>query len=76
MIDTQPDHTALQPENAIIVPKWNDDPNDKGLVGLIPFLECESSNAHDWSSSHNQNYSHPHSVLFTAFSLLLIVAAL
>jgi import inner membrane translocase subunit TIM50 len=29
----------LQPENAIILPKWNGQPKDTGLVGLIPFLE-------------------------------------
>lgn len=29
----------LQPENAIILPKWKGDPNDQELVNLIPFLE-------------------------------------
>lgn len=29
----------MQPENAIILPKWQGDPKDKGLVALIPFLE-------------------------------------
>ncbi|KIJ51252.1 hypothetical protein M422DRAFT_26671 [Sphaerobolus stellatus SS14] len=38
-VDTDPERYALQPENAIIVPKWNGDPKDTGLVGLIPFLE-------------------------------------
>ncbi|MCJ1309361.1 mitochondrial inner membrane protein required for protein import [Agyrium rufum] len=38
-IDTKPSHTANQPENAIILPKWTGDPNDKSLVSLIPFLE-------------------------------------
>jgi len=28
-----------QPENAIVLPKWKGQPGDKGLVGLIPFLE-------------------------------------
>jgi len=40
-IDTDPKHYALHPENAIIVPKWDGDPKDKGLIALIPFLECE-----------------------------------
>ncbi|MCJ1251018.1 mitochondrial inner membrane protein required for protein import [Trapelia coarctata] len=39
MIDTVPGHVKLQPENAIILPKWTGDPNDKDLVSLIPFLE-------------------------------------
>lgn len=29
----------LQPENAIVLPKWKGDPKDKDLVALIPFLE-------------------------------------
>lgn len=29
----------LQPDNAIILPKWKGQPGDKGLVALIPFLE-------------------------------------
>ena len=32
-------HAKLQPENAIIVPKWKGDLQDKELVSLIPFLE-------------------------------------
>ncbi|KAF2274340.1 NIF-domain-containing protein [Westerdykella ornata] len=39
IIDTDPAHVKLQPENAIILPKWKGDPRDKGLVALIPFLE-------------------------------------
>ncbi|CBX91275.1 hypothetical protein IAQ61_010633 [Plenodomus lingam] len=39
MIDTDPSHVKLQPENAIILPKWKGEPGDKGLVALIPFLE-------------------------------------
>ncbi|KAL2000789.1 hypothetical protein VTN02DRAFT_2634 [Thermoascus thermophilus] len=39
LIDTQEAHARLQPENAIILPKWQGDPKDKGLVALIPFLE-------------------------------------
>jgi len=39
MIDTVPAHASQQPENAIILPKWKGDPNDKILVAFIPFLE-------------------------------------
>ncbi|KAF2186701.1 NIF-domain-containing protein [Zopfia rhizophila CBS 207.26] len=39
ILDTNPAHTKLQPENAIILPKWTGQPQDKGLVALIPFLE-------------------------------------
>lgn len=39
LIDTDPSHAMLQPENAIILPKWKGDPNDRELVNLIPFLE-------------------------------------
>ena len=42
IIDTVPDHVQLQPENAIILPKWSGDPKDKNLIALIPFLECKS----------------------------------
>lgn len=39
IIDTNPDHISAQPENAIILPKWTGDAQDKDLVALIPFLE-------------------------------------
>jgi import inner membrane translocase subunit TIM50 len=39
IIDTDPLHAERQPENAIILPKWNGDSKDKTLVTLIPFLE-------------------------------------
>ncbi|KAF2002060.1 hypothetical protein P154DRAFT_521218 [Amniculicola lignicola CBS 123094] len=39
VVDTDPSHVKLQPENAIILPKWKGEPGDKGLVALIPFLE-------------------------------------
>ena len=38
-MDTNASHAKLQPENAVIIPKWKGDPNDKGLVSFIPFLE-------------------------------------
>lgn len=40
-MDTRAEHVALQPENSIIIPKWTGDPSDKGLVSMIPFLECK-----------------------------------
>ncbi|KAF1930513.1 uncharacterized protein M421DRAFT_58298 [Didymella exigua CBS 183.55] len=39
VMDTDPSHVKLQPENAIVLPKWKGDPADKGLVAMIPFLE-------------------------------------
>ncbi|KAJ9097638.1 hypothetical protein QFC21_004674 [Naganishia friedmannii] len=39
LLDTDPDHAALQPENCIVMPKWEGQPGDKGLVDYIPFLE-------------------------------------
>ena len=47
MIDTVPGHVQLQPENAIILPKWTGDPNDKELVSLIPFLEYTAAMGFD-----------------------------
>jgi import inner membrane translocase subunit TIM50 len=39
MLDTDPSHVKLQPENAIVLPKWKGEPSDKDLVAMIPFLE-------------------------------------
>ncbi|KAI5289297.1 mitochondrial inner membrane protein required for protein import [Ascosphaera aggregata] len=39
VIDTNPAHVKSHPENAIILPKWTGNPQDKDLVALIPFLE-------------------------------------
>jgi mitochondrial import inner membrane translocase subunit TIM50 len=39
IIDTDATHVQNQPENAIVLPKWNGDPNDQTLVQMIPFLE-------------------------------------
>jgi hypothetical protein len=41
ILDTNPDCVSLQPENAIILPKWKGDVNDKGLIALLPLLECK-----------------------------------
>ncbi len=39
MLDTVPSHAKKQPENAIILKKWEGNPQDKELVAFIPFLE-------------------------------------
>ncbi|KAI2641013.1 NIF-domain-containing protein [Xylaria nigripes] len=39
IIDTKQSHVQNQPQNAIILPPWKGEKNDKGLVSLIPFLE-------------------------------------
>lgn len=39
IIDTDAKHVQLQPENAIVLPKWTGDPKDTTLVSLVPFLE-------------------------------------
>ncbi|KAL5342637.1 mitochondrial import inner membrane translocase subunit tim50 [Aspergillus crustosus] len=39
LIDTKEEHARLQPENAVVLPKWDGNPKDKTLVALIPFLE-------------------------------------
>ncbi|KAK7534594.1 TFIIF-interacting CTD phosphatase [Phyllosticta citricarpa] len=39
IIDTKAEHVKNQPENAIVLPPWNGEKGDKGLVALIPFLE-------------------------------------
>jgi len=40
LLDTDPEHVETHPENSIVLPKWKGDPRDKGLVAMIPFLEC------------------------------------
>lgn len=47
MLDTNPAHAKLQPENAIIIPKWTGDPKDKELVSYIPFLEYIGANVNE-----------------------------
>ncbi|KZF24511.1 import inner membrane translocase subunit tim-50 [Xylona heveae TC161] len=39
LVDTVAAHARLQPDNAIVLPKWQGNSNDKELVALIPFLE-------------------------------------
>lgn len=42
MVDTVADHGALQPDNSITIKPWvAGKGGDRGLVDLIPFLECE-----------------------------------
>ena len=41
-MDTDPSHTQLQPENAVLLPKWSGQSRDEhaaDLISLIPFLE-------------------------------------
>ena len=47
MVDTEASHAKLQPDNAIIIPKWKGDLNDKCLVSLIPFLEFVGADIKD-----------------------------
>lgn len=56
MVDTVADHGALQPENTIAIKPWvAGKGGDRGLVDLIPFLECESCpNLADGSYRHVQ----------------------
>ena len=42
IIDTDSEHVSTHPENAIVLPKWKGESGDRGLVAMIPFLECES----------------------------------
>lgn len=39
LLDTKAVHAKNQPENAIIIPPWKGDPQDKELLSYIPFLE-------------------------------------
>lgn len=40
LLDVHPEHASAQPENTIIMPKWDGKPGDKSLIAMIPFLEC------------------------------------
>ncbi|MBW0481754.1 hypothetical protein O181_021469 [Austropuccinia psidii MF-1] len=39
-VETDPSLVQLHPTNGFIVPKWNGEPGDHGLVDLIPLLEA------------------------------------
>ncbi|KAI9765473.1 MAG: mitochondrial inner membrane protein required for protein import [Candelina submexicana] len=45
MLDTNPAHVQTNPENAIILPKWKGDKNDRELVSYIPILEYTAAMA-------------------------------
>lgn len=40
VLDTNPDHFKLHPENGVKVPSWTGERGDLGLIRLIPFLEA------------------------------------
>src|SRR6266404_4132528 len=61
-IDTVAERYSLQPENAIILPKWKGDSQDAGLIGLIPFLEC--------MLSENLSIFHSYLTTFSAIGIL------
>lgn len=44
-VETDPSLVQLHPTNGFIIPKWNGDPKDTGLVDLIPLLEAIVFNA-------------------------------
>lgn len=44
-VETDPKLVQLHPINGFIIPKWNGDPQDTGLVDLIPLLEAIVFNA-------------------------------
>lgn len=39
IVDSEPHHVKKQPQNAVLIPKWEGDPKDTTLIDLIPFLE-------------------------------------
>lgn len=41
VLDTIPEHVSTHPENAITLTPWKGDSSDRGLIAMIPFLECE-----------------------------------
>ncbi|KAL4399752.1 mitochondrial inner membrane protein required for protein import [Malassezia pachydermatis] len=40
VLDINPEHVSMQPENAIVLEPWKGDKNDRDLLGLIPFLDA------------------------------------
>ena len=61
MIDTVAAHTKMQPENAIILPKWEGDLRDNELVSLIPFLEYAASMEFDDTRKVLESFEGKHS---------------
>jgi import inner membrane translocase subunit TIM50 len=42
-IDVDANALKENPDNAIIIPKWNGDPQDTTLLDMMPMLECTVS---------------------------------
>lgn len=40
VLDINPEHVSMQPENAIVLEPWKGDKNDRDLLGLVPFLDA------------------------------------
>ena len=40
LLDTHPKHVTPNPENTVVLAKWTSDIKDRGLIAMIPFLEC------------------------------------
>ncbi|KDQ56467.1 hypothetical protein JAAARDRAFT_36623 [Jaapia argillacea MUCL 33604] len=39
ILDAHPEHVKTHPENAIVLNPWKGEIGDKGLIGMVPFLE-------------------------------------
>ncbi|KAI0216140.1 mitochondrial inner membrane protein required for protein import, partial [Massospora cicadina] len=39
IMENNPEHFSLQPDNAILVPAWDGSPDDRYLLDILPFLE-------------------------------------
>jgi import inner membrane translocase subunit TIM50 len=40
-IDFSDEHVDYHPENCILIPKFEGDPEDRELIDLVPFLDCK-----------------------------------
>ncbi|CCU98475.1 unnamed protein product [Malassezia sympodialis ATCC 42132] len=40
LLDINPEHVSMQPENSIVLPPWKGDKHDRDLLGLVPFLDA------------------------------------
>lgn len=40
VLDTNPDHVSLQPENGLVLEPWLGNKDDRDLLGLVPFLDA------------------------------------
>ena len=59
-MDTEPAAVQLQPENAVLLPKWTGQPNDSELVSYIPFLEYVAAMGLDDTRSAIASFSGKH----------------